>query len=105
MSEEKWKEAITPPKKLSLEDRLYLVKRKLDKISHIEVDQEAFKRAKDPAILYICPAKVYERNEETGECIVNFENCLECGTCQVACPDIVRWKNPMGGFGVSYRYS
>jgi ferredoxin like protein len=102
---EKKKEAVSKAKKLTLEDRLYLVRSKHDKLSHIEVDQEAFKQAEEPAILYICPAKVYERNEETGECIVNFENCLECGSCQVVCPDIVKWKNPRGGFGVSYQHS
>ncbi|OGL42396.1 MAG: hypothetical protein A2161_11975, partial [Candidatus Schekmanbacteria bacterium RBG_13_48_7] len=75
-----FKEFLKEPKKLTLEDRLYLVKRKLDKVTHIKVDQEEFKKDAHPAILFICPAKVYERNEETGECIVNFENCLECGT-------------------------
>ena len=91
-----------PTPVLSLDDKLGLVKRKIDKVSHIEVDQEKFKADKGKEILFICPAKVYELNEETGECVVNFENCLECGTCQVANRDYVTWINPMGGFGVTY---
>ena len=93
-----------PSKKLSLEDRLALVARKAARSSHIEVDQEKFKQSKNKAVLFLCPAKVYELKEETGECIVNFENCLESGTCNVACPEYVKWKNPSGVFGVIYRY-
>ncbi|HUU29532.1 MAG TPA: 4Fe-4S dicluster domain-containing protein [archaeon] len=99
------KNSVSPVDKtpvLSLEDKLGLVKRKIDKNSHIEVDQELFKNSSDRPILFICPAKVYEENPETGECLVNFENCLECGTCQVAARDCVKWKNPQGGFGVSF---
>lgn len=90
---------------LSLEDRLALVSRNLDKESHIEVDQKKFRYCgKRPPILFVCPSKTYTLNEETGECVVNFENCLECGTCQVACPEAVTWKNPSGGFGITLKW-
>ena len=36
-------------------------------------------------------------------CIVNYEDCLECGTCQVA-RRYTTWRNPKGGYGVTYRY-
>lgn len=91
-------------KKASIDDRLALISRKVGKVSHIEVDQEKFKQSVDKDILFLCPAKVYVLNEETGECIVNFENCIECGSCQVACPEYVKWKNPHGVFGISYKY-
>ena len=104
MSEEQSKSIISPTPVLSLDDKLGLVKRKIDKDSHIEVDQEKFKQCPDRPILFLCPAGVYEEHPETGECVVNFENCLECGTCQVASRDYVTWKNPQGGFGVSYIY-
>lgn len=90
--------------KVTIEDKLFLVKYKPDKESHIEVDQELFKADKLKAVLYICPAKTYELNEETGECMIAFENCLECGTCRIACAEYVRWKYPRGGFGVQYRF-
>ena len=91
-------------KKLSIDDRLALAPRNVGRISHIEVDQEKFKLSRDKTALFLCPAKVYDLKEETGECIVNFENCLECGTCNVACSEYVKWKNPSGVFGVSYKY-
>jgi len=93
---------LAPTPVVSLDDKLALVKRKPGKESHITVDQEAFKKDPDKHVLFICPAKVYEEHAETGECVVNFENCLECGTCQVAAREYVKWENPQGGFGVSY---
>ncbi len=95
---------INKHKKLSLDDRLGLVKRVFGRESHIGVHQENFKKSLSKVVLFICPARVYTLNEETGECVVNFENCIECGTCQVACPEYVRWKNPHGAFGISYKY-
>lgn len=91
-------------KRLSIDDRLALVARNIGKVSHIKVDQEVFKKSKDKTALFLCPAKVYALNEETGECIINFENCLECGTCNVACSEYVEWKNPSGVFGVCYKH-
>ncbi len=93
-----------PTPVLSLDDKLGLVKRKVDKTSHIEVDQEQFRADQARPILFVCPARVYEQHPESGECIVNFENCLECGTCQVVSREYVRWKNPQGGFGVSFLF-
>lgn len=90
--------------KETIEDKLFLVKYKPDKESHIEVDQEKFKADPVKVVLYICPAKTYELNEETGECLVAFENCLECGTCRIAGEGYVKWKYPRGGFGVQYRF-
>lgn len=105
MSEKLNAEGKSPDnKKMSLEDRLYLSKRKIDKWNHIEVDQAGFVKDPDPAILYVCPAKVYERKEGSQECVVNFENCLECGTCQVTCRDYVTWRNPNSGFGITLIY-
>ena len=104
MNEKSWADALKPVKNISLDDRLFLVMRKIDKVSHIEVDQEKFKAHPDPQILWVCPSKVYEKNEETGECIVHFDNCLECGTCQVVNREFVIWNNPNSGFGVTYRF-
>jgi ferredoxin like protein len=99
---EKPESMVAPTPVVSLDDKLALVKRKFAKDSHITVDQGLFKKDPDKAVLFICPAKVYEENKETGECVVNFENCLECGTCQVSAREYVKWENPQGGFGVSY---
>ena len=68
------------------------------------MDQEKFKQSEEKAVLFLCPAKVYVLNDETGECTVNFENCVECGTCQVSCPEYIKWKNPHGVFGITYKF-
>jgi len=100
--------AVTPAEdsklKATIEDKLFLVKYKIDKETHIEIDQDKFKADPVKVVLYICPAKTYVLNEATGECLVNFENCLECGTCRVAAMPYVRWRYPRGGFGVQYRF-
>jgi ferredoxin like protein len=39
---------------------------------------------------------------------VRYENCLECGTCQISCDHGgnkgITWRNPQGGFGILFRY-
>lgn len=97
------KEYLKPHVSLSLEERLDLVRRRFDDDTHIEVDQAAFQADEERAVLFICPARVFKLNEEAGTCIVNYEDCLECGTCQVA-RRYTRWRNPKGGFGVTYHY-
>ena len=97
------REYLKPHRMMSLEERLALVKRKLDDTSHIEVDQEAFRADPDQAVLFMCPARVFKLNDDDGSCIVNYEDCLECGTCQVA-RRYTTWNNPRGGYGVTYRF-
>lgn len=94
---------LEPHRSLSMAERLDLVKRRFSEDSHIEVDQEAFKADPDRAVLFVCPAQVFKLNEEDGTCIVNYVDCLECGTCQVA-RRYTTWRNPKGGFGVTYHY-
>ncbi|MDP8263567.1 MAG: 4Fe-4S dicluster domain-containing protein [Candidatus Ancaeobacter aquaticus] len=98
------KNYLEKKKNLSLDDRLYLVSTTSGRTSHIDLDQDKFKSDPVKAVLFICPAKVYELKEDTGECQVNFENCLECGTCQVACREYVTWRNPDSGFGANYKF-
>ena len=88
-------------RKLKLEDKLFLVKTKKDKISHIRIDREKCKDCSDKACLTICPANTYE--EIDGGIEAAYENCLECGSCGVACRQgAITWENPRGGFGVTY---
>lgn len=99
-------EALKEPKKLTLEDKLFTVKYNAAKESHIKVDNEICKKCTTNRIcLTICPAKVYELEEGHTEVHVSFENCLECGTCRVACTDnAIDWRCPQGGMGVCYRF-
>lgn len=84
-------------------EKLGLLKYEHDRDSHINVEQEKFKQDAIQAILFVCPAEVYVKKEDDGSCIVNFENCVECGTCRIAAPDHVHWFYPKGGTGVNYR--
>ena len=36
------------------------------------------------ACLQVCPADLYELNDQ-GDMTVNWEGCLECGTCLICC--------------------
>ena len=96
-------EYLKPHESLTLADRLDLVRRRFAEESHIEVDQEAFKADPDKAVLFVCPAQVFKLNPDDDSCIVNYEDCLECGTCQVA-RRYTKWRNPRGGYGVTYRF-
>ncbi len=101
----KMDEALKEPKKLTLEDKLFTVKYNLSKESHIEITHEICPKCTTNRIcLTICPAKVYEEEEGSDKVHISFENCLECGTCRVACTDdAIDWQCPQGGMGVCYR--
>jgi ferredoxin like protein len=88
-------------KRMTLEQKLALVKTKKDAVSHIELDQVMCSRCENKACLAICPAKTYE--EINGQIHVAYENCLECGSCRLACPSAgIKWQNPRGKFGVTF---
>ncbi|MEI7641367.1 MAG: 4Fe-4S dicluster domain-containing protein [bacterium] len=87
-----------------IEDKLGLDKFKAFHKAHLtlekkDVDQKKLVEEK----LFICPAKVYTLNDKN-EMVISFENCLECGTCRVVCPEEIGWEYPMGGHGVTYRF-
>ena len=95
------------PKVLTLDARLGLDKYEIDEEnSHITVDHERCKTCDLKPCLTACPAYVYQGVEE--HVAVRYENCLECGTCQIACDSGgnkgITWRNPQGGFGILFRY-
>lgn len=86
----------------TIEEKLYTIKINPDNKSHLIIDEETCRNCKTKVCLYICPAKVYKSNEQNGTIVVNYENCLECGTCRVACRKI-RWEYPRAKYGVSFK--
>jgi ferredoxin like protein len=95
------------PPFMSLEEKLYRVRYEVDADHpHIQLDEAVCRACKDPICTYICPAQVYVVSPEDPELIqVHHENCLECGTCRVACTrGGILWSYPNGGMGVKYRY-
>jgi ferredoxin like protein len=94
-------------KTLSLDARLGLDKYEIDEEqSHIQVNLERCKECALKPCLTVCPAQVYLWVEN--RVAVRYENCLECGTCQIACDSGgqggITWRNPQGGFGIQFRY-
>ena len=92
---------------LTLDGRLGLDKYEIDEEqSHITVDHPRCVACAEKPCLVCCPAEVYKWVDE--HVAVRYENCLECGTCQVACDrggnGAITWRNPAGGFGIVYRY-
>ena len=61
----------------NLEDKLYTVKYNSDTVSHLKPNQEHCKECESKICTIICPAGVYEWDEEAQKLIVNYENCLE----------------------------
>lgn len=92
--------------KQSMTDKLFTIRYKCDDDSHLKIKEaEACIRCKDKSCNTFCPAEVYEWDGERKTTHVAFENCVECGTCRIACPsDNISWVYPKGGYGISYRF-
>jgi ferredoxin like protein len=91
---------------MTIDAKLGLDVFKLDKEPHIVIDTEVcYAVCIDRACLYVCPADLYEL-DDTGRMTVNWEGCLECGTCMICCDHrALKWTYPRGQFGVQYRMS
>lgn len=54
----------------------------------------------------VCPAKVYEWDEDRKKLVVGYENCLECGACRIVCEkQTLDWRYPKGTNGVTFKFS
>ncbi|MCL6547761.1 MAG: 4Fe-4S dicluster domain-containing protein [Alicyclobacillus sp.] len=90
----------------SIEERLFTIRYKADDKSHLIIkDQTVCERCETKECNFFCPADVYLWHEAEKMTSVAFENCIECGTCRLGCPDYnIEWVYPKGGYGISYRY-
>ena len=87
-----------------IEDKLYTVKYTPDVESHLLPVQECCKQCSSKICTVICPANVYKWDEVQDKLIVNYENCLECGACRIACEDSsLGWEYPKGSKGVVFK--
>ena len=90
--------------KKSIQDKLATIKYNCDSKSHLTLDSKKCEKCKNKICTQICPAKVYEFDENLNEIIVQYENCLECGACRVACQkNAIDWKYPSSGCGVIFK--
>ncbi len=90
----------------AITDKLFLIRYKCDEQSHLLIKQEeACLQCSSKACNYFCPADVYEWDALKKTTGVAFENCIECGTCRIACPaDNISWVYPKGGHGITYKF-
>ena len=91
---------------MTLDERLGLLRYEIDAShSHITVAAEKCVSCRLRPCLTACPAEVYRWVDE--RVAVRYENCLECGTCQLVCDGFgnggLTWHNPEGGMGVRFR--
>jgi ferredoxin like protein len=89
---------------LSLEDKLFTVRRKHLSHSHITINNQLCGECLNRICTYICPAEVYLWDESAQKIEARYENCLECGACRVAC-EAIEWVNPTWGEGIVYKNS
>lgn len=87
---------------MGLEDKLFTIKYSPDTTSHLNADKLDCINCKNRVCEHICPAKVYEWDENNEKLIINYENCMECGACRIACKHI-QWEYPKGTKGVMYK--
>lgn len=102
-----------------IEKKLLNNKYNTDIEPHLILNKEICKVCEDKVCLNICPANVYkqsvsnqnpiiaDKNNATIEDIsVEYENCLECGACRIACPyGAIDWNYPKSGCGITYKFS
>ena len=87
-----------------LDDLLAKVKYNPDKCSHLIPDNTLCQKCENRVCEYICPARVYEWDENKQKLQVAFENCLECGACRIACKyNSIDWRYPKAGKGVTFK--
>ncbi len=90
---------------MKIEEKLALDAIRNDKESHIKLDQKVCAKCTERFCVIVCPGHLYSVSEETGEIVVEYAGCLECGTCKIACVyNAISWEYPKGDFGVQYRY-
>lgn len=89
---------------MSIDDKLFKVKYVSDNVSHLTPDPKKCKNCKAKSCTLVCPANVWEWDEETQNITVNYENCLECGACRIACDyQSIKWEYPKGNKGVTFK--
>lgn len=89
---------------MSINDKLFKIKYVSDNVSHLTPTPEKCKNCKSKACTFVCPADVWNWDDEKQVMTVNYENCLECGACRIACKEhAIKWEYPKGNKGVTFK--
>jgi len=93
-----------------VESKLGLLAWKKSPDAHIHIKDSSqnapcVTKCHDKPCTTVCPAKVYEWQEQQKKILVAYENCIECGACRMLCPfENIYCEWPRGGFGVQYKF-
>jgi ferredoxin like protein len=86
-----------------IEDKLKRTRIIVDMVPHITINLDICRDCAEKPCLYVCPVQNYEIKD--GELTFDWQGCIECSACRIACPKgAISWDYPRGGFGVSLRY-
>lgn len=92
-------------KQVNINDKLAKVKYVSDEQCHLKPDEAKCLICTSKVCTYICPASVYEWDEENKKLVIGYENCLECGACRIACEKkCIDWQYPKGNKGVTFKH-
>ena len=83
-----------------LENKLYTVKYTPDSVSHLKPVQEDCQKCESKICTIICPAGVYEWDEESQKMIVNYENCLNVALAVLLAKIVLSAGNTQKGIKV-----
>lgn len=91
--------------KTDITTKLFTIRYKVDEKSHLTIKENlACIECETKSCNFFCPADVYDWDPMKKKTEVAFENCVECGTCRIACPaDNIEWVYPTGGYGITYK--
>lgn len=88
-----------------IDEKLASLRFVCDNNSHIKLKSEVCRSCKGKECLNFCPAEVYKLQENGEDIEVEFENCLECGTCRLSCPfSAVDWQYPKDSSGATFKF-
>ncbi|MDH5401592.1 MAG: 4Fe-4S dicluster domain-containing protein [Candidatus Heimdallarchaeota archaeon] len=69
--------------------------------AHIVVNGNICKNCPHHLCIAGCPTECFKFYEN--EMVFQYEDCVECGTCDIMCDQgAVSWNNPRGTYGVKY---
>ncbi len=89
---------------MNINEKLSTLKYNKGKESHLSADNEICKECKNRVCTHICPANVYDWNEDSKSLTIRYENCLECGACKIACEkQNIKWAYPSAQYGVKFK--
>ncbi|MEM0137625.1 MAG: 4Fe-4S dicluster domain-containing protein [Thermoplasmata archaeon] len=90
--------------KISIDDRLALLKYKVDNKPHIILKNDRVcDTCQGKYCVHVCPASCYKL--ENNKIVFHYEDCVECGSCLIVCDkENIDWDYPRGSFGVNFRW-